>query len=60
MLPPFSAVSVMCQQCDDLTVKVIQFRRALTQHLDPFTTERLTTAVSEIEAAIAAAHANGD
>jgi len=46
----------MCEQCDDLTRKIFQFRRILMQNLDALTAERLATAVGEMETKKAALH----
>jgi hypothetical protein len=46
----------MCQQCNDLQVRIDRFRRALAQRFDPLTTERLEAGLADIEAEKAALH----
>lgn len=46
----------MCEKCDDLDQRMQKFRRFLAQPIDALTTERLTSAVNEMERAKAALH----
>jgi hypothetical protein len=46
----------MCQQCDELQVRIDGFRRALTQRFDPLTTQRLKEGLAELETHKAALH----
>ena len=50
----------MCQQCEDLTSKILQFQRTLDQPLDPLTVERLSSAIDEMNAKKVALHPAGN